>query len=75
MFPEGGGFVNITVPEGGPTATGMNPEGGTAKKKLLSIPPPPQVNFWTSMTVMLNILKKIVAYQMNTNFNYIKSMH
>ena len=27
------------------------------------------------MTVMLNILKKIVAYQMNTNFNYIKSMH
>ena len=40
VFPEGGGFVNITVPEGGPTATGMNPEGGTAKKKLPSTPPP-----------------------------------
>ena len=29
MFPKGGGFVNITDPEGGPTATGMIPEGGT----------------------------------------------
>ena len=38
MFPEGGGFVNITVLEGGPTATGMNLEGGTAKKKLPSTP-------------------------------------
>ena len=38
MFLEGGGFVKITVPEGGPTATGMNPEGGTAKKKLPSTP-------------------------------------
>ena len=38
MFPEGRGFVNITVPEGGPTATGMNPEGGTAKNKLPSTP-------------------------------------
>ena len=34
MFPEGVGFVNITVPEGGPTAAGMNPEDGTAKQKL-----------------------------------------
>ena len=40
VFPEGGGFGNITVTEGGPTATGMNPEGGTVKKKLLSTPSP-----------------------------------
>ena len=46
MFLEGGGFVNTTVPEGGSTATGMNPEGGTAKKMLPSTPP--QVNFWNS---------------------------
>ena len=39
MFPEGGGFVNLTVPEGGPTATGMNPEGGTAEKMLPSTSP------------------------------------
>ena len=32
VFPEGGGFVNVTVPEGGPTATGMNPEGVLPKK-------------------------------------------
>ena len=38
MFPEGEGSVNITVPEGGPAATGMNPEGGAAKKKLPSTP-------------------------------------
>ena len=38
VFPEGVGFVNITVPEGGPTATGINAEGGTAKK---SCRPPP----------------------------------
>ena len=38
VFQEGGGLVNITVPEDGPTATGMNPEGGTAKKKLPSTP-------------------------------------
>ena len=41
VFPEGGGFVNITDPEGGPTATGMIPEGGTTEKKLPSNPPPP----------------------------------
>ena len=40
MFPEGGGFVNITDPEGGPTATGMIPEGGTTEKMLPSTPPP-----------------------------------
>ena len=40
VFPEGGGFVNITDPEGGPTATGMIPEGGTTEKKLPSTPPP-----------------------------------
>ena len=39
MFSEGGGFVNITVPEGGPTAISMNLGGGTAKKKLPSTPP------------------------------------
>ena len=44
MFPEGGGFVNITVPEGGPTATGMNPEGGTAKKKVAVHPPHRLIN-------------------------------
>ena len=38
VFPEGGGFVNITDPEGGPTATGMIPEGGTTEKKLPSTP-------------------------------------
>ena len=38
MFPEGGGFVNITDPEGGPTATDMIPEGGTTEK---SCGPPP----------------------------------
>ena len=36
---RGWGFVNMTVPEGGPTATGMNLEGGTAKKSCR--PPPP----------------------------------
>ena len=49
MFPEGGGFVNITVSEGGPTATGMNPEGGTAKKKLLS-PLPHRLISGTALT-------------------------
>ena len=34
----GGGGVNITDPEGGPTATGMILEGGTAEKKLPSTP-------------------------------------
>ena len=51
MFPEGGGFVKITVPEGGPTAAGMNPEDGTAKKSCRPPPPPPQhtqVKFWNS---------------------------
>ena len=38
VFPEGGGFVNITDPEGGPTATGMILEGGTTEKKLPSTP-------------------------------------
>ena len=28
VFPEGGEFVNITDPEGGPTATGMILESG-----------------------------------------------
>ena len=55
MFPEGGGFVNITVPEGGPTATGMNLEGGTAKKKL-PCTPPAQVNFWNSPKYNLNFI-------------------
>ena len=32
MFPEGAGVVNVTDPEGGPTATGMIPEGGTVEK-------------------------------------------
>ena len=43
MFLEGGGFVNITDPEGGPTATGMIPEGGTTEKMLPSTPPPPHM--------------------------------
>ena len=38
VFPEGAGFVNITDPEGGPTATGMIPKGGTDEKKLPSTP-------------------------------------
>ena len=39
VFPEGeGGVVNITVPEGGLTATGMNAEGGTTKK--VAVHPP-----------------------------------
>ena len=38
MFPEGGGFVNITDPEGASTATGMIPEGGTTERKLPSTP-------------------------------------
>ena len=38
VFPEGGVFVNITDPEGGPTATGMISEGGTTEKELPSIP-------------------------------------
>ena len=41
VFPEGGGFVNITYQEFGPTATGMIPEGGTTEEKLPSTPPPP----------------------------------
>ena len=53
MFLEGGGFVNITVPEGGPTATGMNPEGGTAIK---SCRPPPQVNFCNSSKFELKMV-------------------
>ena len=40
MFSEGGRFVNIAVPEGGPTAAGMNLESGTAKKKVAVHPPP-----------------------------------
>ena len=39
VVPEGGGFVSITDPECGPTATGMIPEGGTTEKKLLPTPP------------------------------------
>ena len=39
MFPEGGAFVSITDSEGGPTATGMIPEGSTTKKSCH--PPPP----------------------------------
>ena len=35
-FAEGGGVGNITDPEGGPTATGMIPEGGTTEKKFPS---------------------------------------
>ena len=39
---RGGGVVNITDPEDGPTATGMIPEGGTAKQKFaVQRPPPP----------------------------------
>ena len=51
MFPDGGGFVSITVPEGGPTATGMNPEGGTAKKSCLH-PPPHRLISGTALTVL-----------------------
>ena len=40
VFPETGGFVNATDPEGGPTVTGMILEGGTAKRNCR---PPPQV--------------------------------
>ena len=36
----GGGFVNITYLEGGPTATGMTPEGGTTEKCCRPPPPP-----------------------------------
>ena len=39
VFPEGRVFVNITLLEGGPTATGINSEDGTAKKSCH--PPPP----------------------------------
>ena len=35
-FRRVGGVVNITDPEGGPTATGMILEGGTTEKKLPS---------------------------------------
>ena len=38
------GVVNITDPEGGPTATGMILESSTAKKICRPPPPPPQVN-------------------------------
>ena len=38
VFPEGGGFVNITDPEGGPTATGTLPPKKSCR------PPPSQVN-------------------------------
>ena len=48
MFPEGGKFVNITVLEGGPTATGINPEGGTAKKSCR--PPPHRLISGTALT-------------------------
>ena len=37
-FLEGGGFFNITDPEGGPTATGMIPEAGTNEKSCLPQP-------------------------------------
>ena len=36
VFPEGGRFVNITDPEGGPSVASIILEGGTAEKKLLS---------------------------------------
>ena len=49
MFPEGGGFVNITVLGGGPTATGMNPEGGTAKKVA---PPPDSPGTWNGTALI-----------------------
>ena len=54
MFPEGGGFVNITVPEGGPTATGMNPEGGTAKK--VAFHPPHRLISGTALSTMIDML-------------------
>ena len=41
VFLEVGGFVNITDPEGGPTATGMIPECGTTEKSCRPPPPPP----------------------------------
>ena len=37
FLPKGGGFVNITDPEGGPTATSMIPEGGTTEKHILLV--------------------------------------
>ena len=40
-FRRVGGFVNITDPEGGPSATGMIPEGGTTEKSCRPPPPPP----------------------------------
>ena len=48
VFPDGGGFVNITVLEGGPTATGINVEGGTAKKSCR--PPPHRLISATALT-------------------------
>ena len=54
VFPEGGGFVDITDPEGGPTATGMVPEGGTTEKKLPSTPPPPRLINETALTLDTN---------------------
>ena len=40
------GVIPPSPEPGGPTATGINLEGGTTKKGCR--PPPPQVNFWNS---------------------------
>ena len=53
MFPEGGGFVNVTDPEGGPTATGMIPEGGTTEKNVAVHPPHRLIN-GTALTTASN---------------------
>ena len=50
VFPEGGGFVNITDLEGGATATGMILEGSTTEKKLPSTPPPHRLINGTALT-------------------------
>ena len=57
------GVVNVTDTEGGPTATGMIPEGGTAEKKLPS-PPPHRLINGTVLTGTDNM----------TQFFYIPSM-
>ena len=51
MFPEGGGFVNITDPEGGPTGTGMILEGSTTEKML---PSPPHTHTHTHTHRLIN---------------------
>ena len=62
MFSEGEGFVNITDQEGGPTATGMIPEGGTTEEKLPS-PPHRLING----TALIESRKTIIRNQYSNN--------